>query len=145
MTELYTFDFCLKRLFKQAEQQQLQKKKKPAFKKPTIYRQNLKTLVDNFSGLCDWLNRDENSVKSFIDSRLHTTSSIKSIKNSDNKMLSIDNLFTESDIINVIDEYARIYVICQEPKCKSLDTEIIKEKSILYLKCNVCNSSKSIG
>jgi len=136
--ELYTIDYCLNRLYKKVENDR-ENIKKYYPKRPNVVRQNRKTYITNFSELCKHCNRPENSIKSFIDERLQTPSSIK------NDKLCIDNMFKEEQIFDVIFKYVDTYVRCPEELCGSGLTELVRENRLLYLKCNACNSKKSVG
>jgi|SRR5665647_110274 len=138
MTELYPIKYCLDRLYEKAENDKA-KTRKFSIKKPKILSQNRKTSILNFAELCQDLNRDINVVKAFIDDRLKTPSSICG-KNEE--ILLIDNVFKVDQILNEIIKYAETFVICQE--CRSGNTVLVKDNRLLYLKCNACNSRKTV-
>ena len=138
MTELYTLDFCLDRLYKKAENDRA-KTKKFYPKKPIVIRQNRKTFINNFSEICTHFNRPENDVELFIHERLQTPSSIK------NNSLCIDNMFKEDQIFDVIMKYVDTYVRCPQELCGSGNTKLVREDRVLYLVCNICCSKKAVG
>lgn len=142
MAELYTLEYCLDRLYKKAEQD-MSNKKKFRLKKLEIIRKDKKTTVVNFAELCIQLNRDKNSVKTFIEKHLEMKSSICGV---DGNMLLIEKMVDDRTIYGIIEKYAKTFVVCSQQGCESGDTELVKvkEQRLLYLKCNTCNSQKSI-
>jgi translation initiation factor 2 subunit 2 len=137
MEELYTTDFLLERLFDKLESRG--NKKKFSLKKPIVDFLNRKTYIKNFVDLCKMMNREQLHLKTFMDKDLNTNSSV----NEENSLL-LDKKYTQVQIENTIAKYVKKFVICQEPKCGSGDTKLIKENHITFLECKGCCSKKSI-
>ena len=140
MEELYTIDFCLKRLYDKLEVDK-SNNKKFSTDRPLLVIENKKTSIINFEKLCDTFKRDKNSVKLFIDNELQASSSICGKDN----ILMINNIYTQKQIETVIGKYIDKYVLCSAIKCGSGNTEIIRKNRITILKCNSCNAEKTIG
>jgi translation initiation factor 2 subunit 2 len=51
--------------------------------------------------------------------------------------------FRTDSIRNLLDVYAKKYVIC--PVCKRPDTRIEREKRLFFLQCEACGARSSIG
>ncbi len=138
MQQLYETDFLVERLFKKLESKT--SKKKAKLERPIVSEINRKTYIKNFPAVCKSLNRDEQHFKSFLEKELNIDSSL----NEDN-ILILDSRFRQAQVESAVEKYAKNFVICLEPKCSSIDTEIVKENRILFLSCNSCHSKKSIN
>ena len=138
MQELYTTEFCLNRLYEKLENDRTNTKKF-VVKKATILTKDRKTFILNFGDLCQAFKRDESTVKAFIDKYLEEKTSIN-----ENNVLIINNMYKQKQIDDMFIEYMKTYVICQQPKCGSGNTELIRKDRFLYIKCHVCNCEKSI-
>ncbi|ARF11108.1 translation initiation factor 2 subunit beta [Hokovirus HKV1] len=128
----YSINFLLNRAYDQASS-----KTKIKLTQPTFQILNKKTCITNFETVCNELKRSIEQVQTFIDSELQTSSIIDG-----NNNIVINGTYKENGIKNVLKNYINKYVFCNQ--CKNLDTEIIKENKIQYLKCNTCFSKKSI-
>jgi translation initiation factor 2 subunit 2 len=138
MQELYTTEFCLNRVYEKLENGRIDSNKFKVKKAKMIVRDK-KTFIINFAELCLAFRRDENTVKAFIDKYLQEKTSIN-----ENNVLIINNMYKQKQIDDMFIEYMKTYVICQQQKCGSGNTELVREDRLLYLKCNTCNSKKSI-
>jgi translation initiation factor 2 subunit 2 len=138
MEQLYETNFLVDRLFNTLESK-IGNKKKFSMKRPVVNDINKKTYIKNFEELCTMLNRDENHFKNYIEKELNIASSIN-----ENKALILDSRFKSAQIEDVINKYAKTYVVCKEPECKSGNTQMIKENRINYLVCNSCFARKAI-
>ena len=107
--------------------------------RPLIERQNKKTHFMNFGKFCESINRDKNTIKKFFEDELSIQMSINS-----HDSLIIDRMYQPAEITKICENYIKRYVICQEPKCNSGNTQIVKENRITYLVCNGWNSKKAI-
>ena len=138
MTQLYETDFLMDRLFKELESK-VGNKKKFSMKKPAVEKINRKTWITNFMELCSMLNREKSHFQNFIEKELNVESSLN-----ESNMLILDKMFLPEKVYDVVNKYAKKYVVCKEPECKSGNTEIVKENRIQYLVCHSCKSRKAI-
>jgi translation initiation factor 2 subunit 2 len=119
-------------------------KKKAVFFFPKIERdiKHKKTTVIGFDKFCSSVKRNNQEIKLFIE--INTNFKISMLNNGD---LIIDNVKStiENQIKDVLEKYVKSKVLCQEPKCNSGNTEIIKENRITFIFCNTCKSKKSLS
>jgi translation initiation factor 2 subunit 2 len=141
--EDYTYDFLLSRVFTKllANNPELtQRPSKIHLQPPDVQREGTKkTVMTNFAKLCKQLNRDKEHVMSYILSELCANGSIDGTER-----LIIRGKFSPSAIERIARNYISEYVICHG--CKSIDTFIERDKSsrLMFLKCNLCQSSVTI-
>ncbi|MBI5148926.1 translation initiation factor IF-2 subunit beta [Candidatus Pacearchaeota archaeon] len=98
--------------------------------------EGMKTIVTNFSKICDIIRRDKQHVAKFLSRELAAQAIIENERIIFNRKLS-------SDLINKkIQEYVDEFVIC--PQCKKPDTELVKQEQFLFLKCLACGAKHSV-
>jgi len=95
-----------------------------------------KTIITNFSQICDTLRRDKEHVTKFLYKELATPGVI------DGERLILNRKLTSVKINEKIAEYANEFVICSE--CKKPDTELIKENRLMFIKCLACGAKKTV-
>ena len=108
---------------------------------PTIQvgREGSKKVVwKNFSEVCRRLKRTPEEFKAFILEEFMTEGSL----NSDGGFV-IKGKYQARDIENVIIRYVSQFVRCIV--CQSLDTELVKENRITFIKCHTCSSKNSVA
>ena len=136
MKQIYDDNFLLTRLFTKLE---TNKKQKLVITKTQTKKQNRKTFVTNFSAICQSLKRTDITVKNFIENAIERSTSIM-----ENGSLVIPGKFEQAEIEKIFTDYVRSNVLCQEEKCLSGNTEIIKDSRVTYLVCKTCKSKKVI-
>ena len=99
--------------------------------------QGNRTIISNFSQICDILRRDEDSVLKFILKELATPGEIK------NNLLIIGSKISASRINEKIKKYADTYVICRE--CGKPDSKITKDNRISMFKCSACGAKYPVA
>ena len=95
-----------------------------------------KTIITNFSQICDTLRRDKGHVTKFLYKELATPGVI------DGERLILNRKLTSVKINEKIAAYANEFVICSE--CKKPDTELIKENRLMFIKCLACGAKKTV-
>ncbi len=117
-------------------------KKKATFFSPTIKREPKirKTFIIDFNKFCSAIKREKNEIKLFIENETQYKTSC-----SGNDLI-IDNANSniEKQIRDILTKYIKTKVLCQESKCSSGNTEIIKENRIIYMICNTCKCKKAL-
>jgi translation initiation factor 2 subunit 2 len=141
MDELYAIDFTLKRVYNKLENDKTNVKKFSC-ERPQVVLENRKTSIINFSKLCDIFKREKIEVKSFIDTELQVSSSLRGENDS---ILMINGIYRQKDVERVINKYIEKYVVCPILKCGSGDTNIVKKNRLTFLKCNTCKAEKVIS
>jgi len=99
--------------------------------------QGNKTVIINFSQICDTLSREQKHVLKFLLKELATSGDIKS-----SGSLIFGTKLPSSRINEKIKEYALEFILCKD--CGKPDTKVIKEKGISILKCNACGAKHAI-
>jgi translation initiation factor 2 subunit 2 len=135
MEIIYNDEYLINRAFNKLSL----KVKKNNITKPKIEKKNGKTVISNFKKFCDSVKKDQLIVKKYMEDSLRVESNINLVG-----ALIITKGPKPPEIYKTFGDYVKNYIMCQEPKCNSLDTEIIKIDRITFLACNICNSKKSI-
>lgn len=137
----YDYVYLLDRIFTNIRENNpsLQIHKKIVIPPPQLVGLSKKTMICNFSSILEIINRSIEHVKSYFISELNTNCNIDSM----NRMI-IKGKFIQRQIESIFKKYITEYVICDS--CKKLDTILIKDQitRIYFLKCNVCNSTRSV-
>lgn len=136
MDQLYEDEELIDRLF---EKLGSSKNKKLVIPNLDFEKKNGKTFINNFAKFCETIKRDQETVKTFIENQLAVNTSVTSVG-----ALLINKSYNKDQIEQKIRLYITEYVLCGQDKCRSTNTEFIKENRITYLKCNTCNSKKAI-
>ena len=95
-----------------------------------------KTVVSNLQQTVSFLRRDLDHFIKFLSKELATQILIKGDKAIFNRKLS------SSQINDKIKSYVEEFVLC--PQCGKPDTELLKEKSFLFLHCLACGAKHSV-
>ncbi|MDK2849410.1 MAG: translation initiation factor 2 subunit 2 [Candidatus Woesearchaeota archaeon] len=95
-----------------------------------------KTMIANFSQICSDLRRDSQHLLKFLQRELATPGEIKG------KALFLGTRISASRINQKIKEYVDAFVIC--PDCKRPDTELVKEKGFMFMKCLACGAKRPV-
>lgn len=132
---MYSDDFLLNRIYEKFEITS----KKIGATKPIIEKQNKKTHFMNFKQFCISINREDVAIKKYFEEELKINMSINS-----QGSLIIEKIYQPNEIIKICENYIKKFVICQEQKCNSGNTQIIKENRITYIVCNTCKTKKAI-
>lgn len=132
----YKLSYLMDRVYQQLEDSKPEKTRLKLVK-PVVNKMNKKTFFENFVTTCQSINRNVIDVQRFFEAELATSTSVSG----DNKLV-IQGMFKPKDVCTILINFIQSHVICKE--CKSHQTELIKEKRISYIKCNVCMSQKAI-
>lgn len=136
---LYEDNFLIERIFDKLEGKAPKKFK---LSKPEVERKNRKTFMANFGMICTELNRDQEMIREYFEKELGKKQ--EDVTVSASQVLTITGSYNEIDMANVIRNFANKYVLCMEPKCKSGNTELIKENRITYMQCHTCNCKTAL-
>jgi len=134
----YTIDYMIDRAYNKLEEihneSQLENIK---LTKPITTRLNRKTKITNFRIICSNLNRDENHLLKHFHEEISPDISI-----SGKGSLVLTGTHRDNNINNVMISYIKKYVKCSE--CSSYNTQLTKENGLVFIKCEKCDSKKSI-
>ena len=96
-----------------------------------------KTIITNFSQICDTLRRDKMHVAKFLFKELATPGKIEG------ERLMLNRKLNSAKINEKIEAYTKEFVICSE--CKKPDTELAKENRLMFIKCLACGAKKTVS
>ena len=141
--EEYNYVYLLNRIFSNIRENNpyFQLYKKLVIPPPQLIglSSNKKTMICNFSTIVSIINRSIDHVKFYFFSELNAKGSIDSMNR-----LIIKGKFVQRQIESIFKKYINEYVICDS--CKKSDTILTKDQvtRIYFMKCNICNSSRSV-
>jgi translation initiation factor 2 beta subunit (eIF-2beta)/eIF-5 len=138
---LSTIDL-LNRAYTELHKSKLPKK---VFVRPEIIIHNRKSYITNYISLCESLDRDVEHFRKFIETEMSTDTAIikeNNLDDSDGTGLKLNGMFRSNQILDMITNYIKTFVLCD--LCKSGHTKLIKIDRITYISCNSCKSNKAI-
>ena len=103
---------------------------------PKIFYEGKTTVLENFAGIADALNRDPDHLMKFILQEMGTAGKIEG------QHAVFQGRFTEQNLERHIDSYVQEYVICSE--CHRPDTQLIRSDRVLMLKCEACGAHRPV-
>ncbi len=95
-----------------------------------------KTLISNFLQIADLLGRKPEHFLKFILRELATPGDVRG------NLLILKRKISASKVNEKIQKYADEFVLCSE--CGKPDTQLIKEKEVVYLKCMACGAKHPV-
>jgi translation initiation factor 2 beta subunit (eIF-2beta)/eIF-5 len=104
---------------------------------PDVIFQNQKTYIKNMKQIRLKLQRDESDLLKYFEEELRAKITIDQ-----NGTFVITGRFQPNNIKNVLANYIKAYVLCEQ--CKGQDTSMVREKRRNYLVCNSCHSKKVV-
>ncbi len=103
---------------------------------PQIMVQGNQTIITNFVEIANVLRRDPKHLSKFLFRELATPGNVNDTR------LILQGKVYRNLIEKKINDYIKEFVECDE--CKKLDTVIIKEKRITFLKCEACGAKETV-
>lgn len=94
------------------------------------------TVIENSKEISDILNRDIELLSLFLQKEFGIAGKIEG------NNIILQKRITFEEIKKRIDKFVEIFVRC--PICKKLDTKLIKEDRIYYIKCMACGALSPI-
>ncbi len=91
-----------------------------------------KTIISNFSQICDLFRREPPQLLKYFQRELATPAHI------DGPRLILGRKINASLINKKIEEFANTFVLCYE--CKKPDTHLIKQDKFTIIKCQACGA-----
>jgi len=140
--DAYTYDYLLSRFYQIATKDRPESEKgtlKITLKPPLIFRVgSKKTSFANFIDICKLLHRSPAHFMSYLLVELGTSGSLDG-----NNHLIIKGRFQQKQIESIIRRYIKDYVRCVT--CNSLNTLLQKEIRLTFLRCENCDSRRSVA
>ncbi len=138
----YDYTFLLERVFGNLRQNHptLSSHKKLVVPPPQVISlSSKKTMIGNFYDIVRILDRSIDHIQTFFMSELNTNCNIDSMSR-----MIIKGKYIQKQIESIFKKYINEYVLCSS--CNKSNTSLIKDPitRIYFLKCEVCNSSKSV-
>jgi len=96
----------------------------------------MRTIIHNFKGIAETLNRPPQHLLKFLAKEMATAGVI------DDERAIFQGKFENETLQHLVERYTKEYVIC--PICKRPDTKIVKEKRLWFLICEACGAKSSI-
>lgn len=104
--------------------------------KTNLVRIGRKSIIQNFSEICDKLNRENAHVLKFLSKEMGTSGSF------DGTRAIFPGRFYSQNVSRLLEIYCQRYVTC--PICKRPDTKMIKEGRFYFLSCEACGAKSSV-
>ena len=98
--------------------------------------QGNKTIVTNFTAICNALGREPEHLLKFLQRELAAPAQI------DGPRLILGRKINSAMINQKIEYYAQTFVLC--PECCRPDTQLKKEDKVLVMKCTACGAKHTV-
>ena len=140
----YTYEELLDRVFgilKENNPELTGERRRTSLKPPQVAREGTKkTVFTNFMDIARSINRNPEHLQQFILAELGTSGSLDG-----QQRLIMKGRFLPKAFEGCLRRYMNEYVLCNS--CKSPDTLLDRDSSsrIMYLKCQQCNASRTVG
>ncbi len=100
---------------------------------PEVRQEGKATVFENFQGVVDRLDRNEDDVLKYLRNELGTSGHID-----ESGRARLTGEFGQRRIDEAVEEYTEEYVLCSE--CGLPDTRLEREQGVLILKCDACGA-----
>ncbi|NIO38475.1 translation initiation factor IF-2 subunit beta [Candidatus Bathyarchaeota archaeon] len=96
----------------------------------------MRTVIHNFKEITDALNRPPEHLLKFLTREMATAATMQDVR------VIFQGKFSRETFQRLIKRYLNQFVVC--PVCKRPDTKMVKEKRLLFLKCDACGARSSV-
>ena len=130
------YDELLKRAYENLPKKTLEHER---FEVPQadVLIQGNKTVIRNFTSICEKLNRDPKHLSKYLFKELATSGLIEG------QRLILNSKFAEKTINSKINEYVKDFVLCKQ--CNRPDTKIVEyERGIFMMVCEACGARSPV-
>ncbi len=103
---------------------------------PNVRQEGNVTVVENYQGIVDRLDREEEAVLKFVQDELGTAAHID-----ESGRARLTGGFKQRRVENAVDAYTEGFVIC--PECGLPDTKLVTERGAEMLRCDACGALSS--
>ena len=104
--------------------------------KPHVFAEGKTTVLENFIGIANTLNRDPEHIIKYLLGELGTAGKI------DGTRAVFQGNFSQELLENNINAYVHEYVLCSE--CGKPDTHLVREDRTLMIRCDACGAHRSV-
>jgi len=130
------YDELLKRAYENLPKKTLEHER---FEVPQadVLIQGNKTVIRNFTSICEKLNRDPKHLSKYLFKELATSGLIEG------QRLILNSKFAEKTINSKINEYVKDFVLCKQ--CNRPDTKSVEyERGIFMMVCEACGARSPV-
>ena len=103
-----------------------------------VIKKNRISIFSNFGMFVEKLNRSAEHISEYYKSETGIGTSINGAG-----QLILQGILNETKTESIMRNYIKEFVICKQ--CKCLDTLLLKENGLTFLKCNQCFAKTSLG
>lgn len=103
---------------------------------PSVLSEGRTSILENFSVIADYINRDIDHLMKFLLRELGTAGKTEGGR------AVFQGRFSKADISNHLENYLSEYVLCSE--CNKPDTHLTKSGRVLMLKCDACGAHRPV-
>jgi translation initiation factor 2 subunit 2 len=96
----------------------------------------VRTIIDNFGQIADYLGRDRNHFVKALAKSLASSSEIQGDR------ATLSRKLASKDVNNKVEDYVKEFVLCA--KCKKPDTELVEEKGKSFIHCLACGNKREV-
>ena len=129
-----SYEELLEKLYKQVKK--IEVTERFEVPKAEIMIEGNKTIITNFSQICSALRRKPQDLTKFLSRELAAQVNVEG------ERLVLNRRLLSQQINAKLQAYMDEFVIC--PECKKPDTELVKEKNFLFLRCLACGAKRSV-
>jgi translation initiation factor 2 subunit 2 len=129
-----SYEQMLEKLYKEVKP--IEKGERFEIPKAKGHVEGTKTIVTNFSQICDVIRRPKEHVAKYLFRELASPGVIES------ERLILNRRLNSALINEKMESYVNEFVIC--PECKKPDTEIKKQERLLFLHCLACGAKHAV-
>lgn len=105
---------------------------------PEVRIEGKSTILANFQGIVDTLNREEDHVMKYLLREIGTAGHVD-----ESGRARFKGDFSVDEFETVVDAYVGEYVLCSE--CGRPDTHLEREERTLMLRCDACGAFRPVG
>lgn len=132
----YTYEELLERALKALPKRTTSRKSRFRVPEPDVIISGRRTFIQNFSQICDILNRDPKLVLRYLLKELAAPGTLEG------SMAVIMGEHSRQLIKALLQRFIKEYVIC--PICGEPDTILVKERKMMFIICMACGAKSSV-
>ena len=133
----YSTSFLIDKFYNEYAEK-IKDQKKTRVPRPDIVTKDRKTFINNFTEICESIDRKQTDIASYIAKELETIeTSISGVG-----VLIIHGTYKRTYVEKLITKYITNYVQC--PTCKQWNSTITKIAKLNYIECKMCLAKTAI-
>jgi translation initiation factor 2 subunit 2 len=114
-------------------------KGKERFEMPVlnVQKSGSRSVLANFGEVARTLRREPRHLMKFLLKELATSGELKG------QGLEVQGNFTRDVVNKKLEKYVAVFVEC--PECHKHDTQLLKDRGFMFMKCEVCGAREPVG